>query len=37
MSNIHGLYSGNNNNDSDEDDARENRYVGGVDSRGGGR
>lgn len=43
MANIHGLYSNDNrnnsnSNDSDdsEDDSNE-RYVGGVDARGGGR
>jgi hypothetical protein len=36
MANVHGLYS-NKKDDSDDDDSRENRYVGGVDSRGGGR
>jgi hypothetical protein len=41
MSNIHGLHSIRNNNNaaphsSGSDDEKEDRYIGGVDSRGGG-
>ena len=36
MANVHGLFSGNRDDDEDED-TNNNRYVGGVDSRGGGR
>ena len=39
MSNVHGLFSSrrDSSSDDDADNAPENRYVGGVDSRGGGR
>ena len=42
MSNVHGLFSNRDAADDDDDDhddtnANNNRYVGGVDSRGGGR
>jgi hypothetical protein len=36
MSNIHGLHSGKDK-DSDSDDEGNNRYVGGIGDRGGGR
>ena len=36
MSNVHGLFS-NRKNDDDSDDDHNNRFVGGIDSRGGGR
>ena len=36
MSNVHGLFS-NRNDDSDDSDNENRRYVGGVSSRGGGR
>ncbi|CAJ1954744.1 unnamed protein product [Cylindrotheca closterium] len=35
MANVHGLFSGRNNDDSDEDDSN-NRFVGGISDRGGG-
>ena len=39
MSNVHGLFSGNNKKDSDDEDKDDsnNRYVGGIGARGGGR
>ena len=39
MANIHGLYSNNNNRQEsdDSDDEHNERYVGGVSARGGGR
>lgn len=37
MSNVHGLFSNRDNNDSDDNDSSNNRYVGGVSARGGGR
>jgi len=38
MANIHGLHSNARDSGSDnDDDGDNNRYVGGVDSRGGGR
>ena len=40
MSNVHGLFSGNNKKDSDDEDNKDdsnNRYVGGIGARGGGR
>jgi hypothetical protein len=36
MANVHGLFSGRGNEDS-SDDERENRFVGGISARGGGR
>lgn len=36
MANVHGLFSNRNNDDSDEDDSN-NRFVGGISDRGGGR
>lgn len=36
MPNIHGLFSGRNDDDSGEDDSN-NRFVGGISDRGGGR
>jgi UBX domain-containing protein 1 len=36
MSNVHGLYSDRSNDDDSEDDSN-NRFVGGIDARGGGR
>jgi hypothetical protein len=35
MSNIHGLFSGRNDNDDSDDE--NNRFVGGIGERGGGR
>ena len=42
MANIHGLFSNRGkkddaNNDDDDDDDANNRYVGGIGARGGGR
>ncbi len=39
MSNIHGLYTKKeqDSSDDDDDDGTNNRYVGGIDARGGGR
>jgi hypothetical protein len=39
MSNVHGLFSNKNKDDDDDDDDDEsnNRYVGGIGARGGGR
>jgi hypothetical protein len=37
MSNVHGLFSNRNNDDDSSDEETNNRYVGGVDGRGGGR
>jgi hypothetical protein len=37
MSNVHGLYSNQSDDDSDGEDQSNNRYVGGIDARGGGR
>lgn len=36
MANVHGLFSGRNDDD-DSEDERENRFVGGISARGGGR
>lgn len=36
MSNVHGLFSGKKDDDSDNDDEN-NRFVGGIGDRGGGR
>lgn len=36
MSNVHGLFSNRDNDSSDEDDSN-NRFVGGISDRGGGR
>ena len=36
MVNVHGLFSGRNDDD-DSEDERENRFVGGISARGGGR
>lgn len=37
MSNVHGLFSNRNDEDSDDERDNNNRFVGGIDSRGGGR
>lgn len=37
MANIHGLFSNRNSDDDDDDGNDNNRFVGGIDSRGGGR
>ena len=36
LANVHGLFSSRNNDESDEDDSN-NRFVGGISDRGGGR
>ena len=37
MANVHGLFSGDNKKDEDDEDSSNNRYVGGIGARGGGR
>jgi len=37
MSNVHGLFSNRDDDSDSSDDETNNRYVGGVDGRGGGR
>ena len=37
MANVHGLFSGRKDEDSSDEEDSNNRFVGGIDSRGGGR
>jgi hypothetical protein len=37
MSNVHGLFSNRNDDDDSSDEETNNRFVGGIDARGGGR